>query len=440
MLKTLVLAFAGVLAATAATVSVNVTFNKDVLPVLQNRCQECHRPGEIAPMSFMTYKDTRAWAKAIKSAVLTRQMPPWFADPHYGKFSNDRSLAQSEIDTIVAWVDSGAKEGDPKDAPKPRQFVTGWTIGKPDVVFEMPTAVEIPESGVVEYTYVIIPTNFKEDMWVQAAEARAGARAEMHHVIAFLRPPGSTWFQDRPKGVPFIPQKGERGQGGGANAQRDAQQQAFAELLIGWAPGLQPTELPPGQAKLIKAGTDIVLQLHYTPNGKATSDKTKIGLIFAKEPPKERVMTMNAMNFFLKIPPGDPNYQSDAKITLHHDVKLVSMMPHMHLRGKDFEYRAVYPTGETQTLLKVPHYDFNWQLSYELKDELLLPKETRIECTAHHDNSANNKYNPDPTKEVRWGDQTWEEMMIGWFDVAFDANLDPRAIRVPARAAAGKSE
>jgi hypothetical protein len=245
----------------------------------------------------------------------------------------------------------------------------------------------------------------------------------MHHVIAFLRPPGSTWMKDEPIGVPFIPQKGQRGQ-------QNAQQQAAAELLIGWAPGLPPTELKPGQAKLVKAGTDLVLQLHYTPNGTATSDKTRIGLIFSKEPPKERVMTMNAMNFFLKIPPGDPNYEAHAQITLQHDVKLVSLMPHMHLRGKDFVYRAVYPTGETQTLLNVPRYDFGWQLSYVLDQELLLPKDTRIECTAHYDNSPNNKYNPDPAKEVRWGDQTFEEMMIGWFDVAFDANMDPRLIRV----------
>jgi hypothetical protein len=243
-------------------------------------------------------------------------------------------------------------------------------------------------------------------------------------VIAFLRPPGSTWFKDEPVGQPFIPQRGAR--------QRDAQQEAGAELLIGWAPGLQPTQLKPGQAKLVKAGTDIVLQLHYTPNGKEVDDQTQIGLIFAKEPPKERVMTMNAMNFFLKIPPGDPNYESHAEFTFQHDVKLVSLMPHMHLRGKDFEYDAVYPTGEKQVLLKVPHFDFNWQLSYTLADELVMPKGTKLECTAHHDNSANNKFNPDPTKEVRWGDQTWEEMMIGWFDVAFDKDLDPRAIRVPA--------
>ena len=430
MLKTLALGFAGILAATAGSVPANVTFNKDVLPVLQNRCQECHRPGEVAPMSFLTYKDTRGWAKAIRSAVLTKQMPPWFADPHYGKFSNDRALAQSEIDTIVAWVDGGSKEGDAKDAPKPREWVVGWSIGKPDVVLEMPTAVDIPESGTIEYTYMIVPTNFKEDMWVQAAEARAGARQQMHHVIAFLRPPGSPWFRDKQPGVAFIPERMQQRQ------QRDAQQEASSELLIGWAPGLPPTELPPGQAKLIKAGTDVILQLHYTPNGKVGSDKTKIGLIFAKEPPKERVMTMNAMNFFLKIPPGEANYETHAQITLHHDVKLVSLMPHMHLRGKDFEYRAVYPTGETQTLLKVPHYNFNWQLNYPLETQLLLPKETRIECTAHHDNSANNKFNPDPTKEVRWGDQTWDEMMIGWFDVAFDVNLDPRVIRVPAKPAA----
>jgi hypothetical protein len=182
--------------------------------------------------------------------------------------------------------------------------------------------------------------------------------------------------------------------------------------------------LRPGQAKLVKAGSDIVLQLHYTPNGKATTDQTRIGLKFAKGEVKERVMTMNCMNVFLKIPPGDPNYESHAQITLKQDVKLVSLMPHMHYRGKDFLYKAVLPSGEAQILLSVPHYDFNWQLGYVLQDQLSLPKGTRIECTAHHDNSANNKYNPDPTKEVRWGDQTWEEMMIGWFDVAFDATQD----------------
>ncbi len=352
MLKLAALGFAGVLAASAGNAPANVTFDKDVLPVLQNRCQECHRPGEIAPMSLLTYQEARPWAKAIKAAVLQKQMPPWYADPRYGHFSNDMSLSQPEIDTIVAWVDTGAKEGNPKDAPKPREFFAGWTIGKPDQIFEMPTAVDIPASGTVDYTYEIIPTNFKKDMWVQAAEARAGARKEMHHVIAFLRPPGSTWFKDEPIGVPFIPQKGARNNG------RDGAGMAASELLVGWAPGLQPTMLQPGQAKLVKAGSDIVLQLHYTPNGNATSDKTQIGIVFAKEPPKERVMTMNATDAFLKIPPGDPDYVSHAKITLQHDVKLVSMMPHMHLRGKDFEYRGRVSHGRKTNPAQCPELGF----------------------------------------------------------------------------------
>ena len=406
-LKSLTLTFAAALSAAAATGSNPATFNKDVLPILQGKCQECHRTGEIGPMSLMTYDQVRPWAKAIKTAVLTKKMPPWTADSHYGKFSNDMSLSAAQVETISNWVDGGAKEGNPKDAPKPREFYTGWTIGKPDQIFAMPAKIDIPSTGVIEYTYVIIPTGFTEDKWIQAAEARPGARTAMHHVIAFLRPPGSNWLKDAVPGQPFIPGKGQRGQRGLDSVP--------GELLVGYAPGLPPTELQEGQAKLVKAGTDIVLQLHYTPNGKETSDVTQIGVTFAKEQPKERVMTMMAASYFLKIPPGEPNYESKSQITLGQDVKLVSLMPHMHLRGKDFQYRAVYPTGETQVLLNVPHYDFNWQLSYVLKDELLLP--------------SNNSFNPDPTKEVRWGDQTFEEMMIGWFDVAFDSKMDPAALR-----------
>ena len=414
MMKSAVFTLTAALYAVAAPVPASVTFHKDVLPILASRCQECHRAGEVGPFALMTYKDARPLAKAIKEAVIAKKMPPWFADAKYGHFSNDRSMTPKEIETVVSWVDGGAKEGDPKDAPKPREFFTGWQIGKPDAILEMGSAVAVPATGVIEYMYMVVPTGFTEDKWVQAAEVRPSDRADVHHVIAFLRPAGSKWMQDVKPGVAFIPGKGNGGGDGGAS-----------ELLIGYAPGLPPTECGPGQAKLLKAGTDIVLQLHYTPNGKAGTDKTQIGLVFAKGPVKERVMTMNAINVFLKIPPGEANYESKSQTTLKQDVKLVSMMPHMHLRGKDFEYRAVYPTGETQTLLRVPRYDFNWQLDYVLADQLLLPKGTRIECTAHHDNSANNKYNPDPTKEVRWGDQTFEEMMIGWFDVAFDVTADP---------------
>lgn len=420
-LRVIAVALAGGAAAFAASLPANVTYYKDVVPVLQNRCQECHRPGEVAPMSFMSYDEVRPWAKAIKTAVLTKKMPPWFADSHYGKFANDRALSQAEIDTLVAWTDGGSKPGNAKDAPKAREFFEGWSMGKPDLVLTMPQAVDVPASGVVEYTYVVIPTNFTEDRWIQAAETRAGARSAMHHIIAFVRPPGSRWLKDAKPGVPFIPGRGERGQ-------RNVEDSVPGELLAGWAPGVPPTVCQRGEAKLVKAGSDLVFQLHYTPNGKATSDVSRIGMIFAKETPERRVMSMSAMNAFIKIPPGDPNYESHSQLTLKEDVNLVSLTPHMHLRGKDFEFRAVYPTGETETLLKVPHYDFNWQLAYRLEKERLLPKNTRIECTAHFDNSANNPANPDPSKEVRWGDQTFEEMMIGFFDVSFPASMEPRDI------------
>jgi len=292
-LKALVIGLSLSLAAVAA----NVTYYKDVAPVVQNRCQECHRPGEVAPMSFMTYDQVRPWAKAMKTAVLTKKMPPWSADPHYGKFSNDRSLSQAEIDTLVAWVDGGAVAGNPKDAPKPREYTEGWQIGKPDLVFELPTPIDVPASGIVDYTYVVIPTNFTEDKWVQFAEVRPDARSAVHHVLAFLRPPGNNFMKDAQPGVPYIPRRpgGEAGQRGQGNIQ----EQIPGEMLVGYAPGLPPSQTRPGEAKLIKAGSDIVLQLHYTPNGKAVTDRTKFGLIFAKEAPQKRVMSMMAINYFI---------------------------------------------------------------------------------------------------------------------------------------------
>lgn len=409
---TVVLTFA--VSAVAATNSGGVTFNKEVLPILQNHCQDCHRPGEAAPMSLMTYQDARPWAKAIREAVVTRKMPPWFADPHVGKFANDRSLSQTEIDTLTAWADGGAREGNPKDAPAPRQFVDGWNIGQPDLVLETPNAFNVPATGQVEYQYVIIPTKLTEDRWIQTTEVRPGNRAVMHHVIVFIREPGSKWMPDATPGVAFVPPRGNRG----------------AQLTAGlgsYVPGqvvVAPAETP-RRATLLKAGSDLVFQLHYTPNGTATTDKTKIGIIFAKDAPSTRLVGGNSATLKLAIPPGDSNYKVEASSTLQYDCDLISMMPHAHLRGKAFEYRIVRPDGQTETVLSVPHYNFNWQLTYYLEKPIHLTKGTKVEVTGWYDNSANNPFNPDPSKEVHWGEQTWEEMMMGYFNVAVDASQLP---------------
>lgn len=396
----------------------SVTFSKDVAPILQKNCQGCHRPGEAAPMSLRTYQEARPWARAMKQAVLAKKMPPWFADAQYGHFRNDRSLPQKDIDTLVSWVDAGAPEGDPKDLPQPLAFVDGWNIGQPDMVLEMPEPFQVPASGTIEYQYVVLPYKFTEDRWVQMAEVRPGNRAMVHHVIAYIRDGSSKWMRDKKPGELFVPEADANGNRPSLNG----------DLLSGFAPGLPPSILEPGQGRLIKAGSDIVLQLHYTANGHAGEDRTKVGVIFCKQAPHERVMTLAASNSKFTIPPGDPNYQVDASFELGHDAKLSALLPHMHLRGKDFQYRLVYPSGETETILRVPHYDFGWQLWYQPVSDIVLPKGTQIAATAHFDNSLNNPHNPDSTKAVTWGDQSWEEMMIGFFDVTFPAELDPKQL------------
>jgi mono/diheme cytochrome c family protein len=397
------------------------SFHKDVEPVLQKNCQTCHRPGEGGPFSLLAYSDARMMAPSIKRVVSQKTMPPWFADPNFGHFSNDRSLSEQDIRTLIAWVNAGAPEGDPKDAPPKVDWLEGWGIPKPDVVFQLPRPFSIPASGMVEYQYVIIPTGFTEDKWVQMAEARPTNRPMVHHIIAYIREPGSSYFKDEKPGVFFEAPPSKTDEKADTSA-------LPSDFLIGYAPG-QPAEiLKPGQAKLIKAGSDLVLEVHYMPNGTATTDQTKIGLIFAKEPPKQRVLTLSAVNGTFKIPPGDPNYRVDATFEVATDVVLDSLHPHMHTRGKDFEYRIVFPNGETQTLLKVPHYNWRWQLWYNLAQPIELPKGTKIECTAHFDNSANNPENPDPTKTVIWGQMSWDEMMVGFFNLVFDAKTPARAL------------
>ena len=401
------------------------TFTKDVAPILQKHCQPCHRPGEAAPFSMLTYEDTLPWAPTMKMVVTRKIMPPWFADPQYGHFSNERSLSADEVRTLVAWVNGGSQKGAAEDMPPPvKNFVEGWGIPTPDVVFQLPKPFSVPAAGVMDYQYVIVPTGFKEDKWVQALEVRPTDRAVVHHIIAYLREPGSNYFKDQKSGVFFIapPPKAD---------EKTDTSALPSDFLVGYAPG-QPAEiLHPGEGKLIKAGSDIVFEVHYTPNGKPTTDQTKLGLVLSKSAPKERVLTLSASNGTFKIPPGDPDYKVDASFEVQKSVKLVSLHPHMHSRGKSFEYRLTFPDDKTETILSVPVYNWHWQLWYNLVDPIDLPQGTKIECTAHFDNSPNNPENPDPTKAVIWGQQSWDEMMVGFFNLKFDSAMPAKEISTP---------
>jgi mono/diheme cytochrome c family protein len=410
------------------TALTSTTFHRDVEPILQKRCQGCHRPGEVAPMSFLAFHEVRPWAKAIRRVILEKKMPPWGADPHYGKFSNDRSLSQPEIDTLLSWVAGGAIEGDPSDAPQPLQFEEGWNIGKPDAVVQMPNPFKVPAEGTIQYQYVVFPTGFTEDKWVERVEVRPGNRAVLHHVNVFASPPGAKMFKTLERGRFYeFP----------APKQADPEPFSFAkddgEALHGYAPGGVPTIFKPGQARLVEAGSDIILQLHYQSNGAEAYDQTRIGFVFAKQPPTERITSVTVQNFDFTIPPMVDDYQVRAEALLNVDVKLVSLLPHMHLRGKRFMIRAYYPDGSDETLVSVPKYDFNWQTTYVLETPKLLPKGTRLESIGWYDNTPNNPSNPDPQALVVYGEQTWNEMMGGVIDLAVDPGLESPVIftRVP---------
>ncbi len=453
IIRTFALCTVFAVAAAAASTS-TVTFHKDVEPILQRNCQTCHRPGEAAPMSFLSYKDVRPWAKDIREAVVVRKMPPWYADPHYGKFDNDRTLSQKDIDTVVAWVDAGAPEGAAKDAPIPVAWTEGWAIGKPDAVIRMTQPFKVQAAGVIEYQYMIVPSGFTEDKWVQAAEARPGNRQVVHHIIAFIRSPDSKYLREYPVGVPFVPDKkarqrnrpnqgeGQNGeaekgeqprQGGGNNEAADA---TAIDFLQGFAPGLPPAVLRPGQAKLVKAGSDIIFQMHYTANGTPGEDQSMVGLIFAKEPPKERIVTMNASNPKFKIPPGDGNYKVESEFTLQRSGETGG--PDAAHASSRQGFRIPPGLSRWPDRNHPERSALRFQLAAFLlpgRSKRIFPRERKLECTAHFDNSPNNKANPDATKEVAWGDQSWEEMMIGWFDVAIPVGqVRARSIRsVPRR-------
>jgi hypothetical protein len=381
-----------------AAPKVPVTYTKHVAPILYARCATCHRPTQMAPMSLLTYEETRPWAKAIKQRVVKREMPPWFADPAHGKFANDASLPQTEIDTIAAWVDGGAVRGDDKDLPERPIFAEGWSIGEPDVVLTIPEY-NVPADGTIPYLYFTVPTNFTADTWIAGLEIRPGNRKVVHHVIVSVLDPG----REPP------PQGSTRGN-----------VDVIRNQLAGTTPNKPGVIYPTGIGKLVKAGSSLVFQMHYTAIGEAVTDRTSIGLKFAKTPPGKQVRTGLALNNRFVLPPGDANYEVRSSVTLTEDVHLISLTPHMHFRGKDFIYTAVFPDGRSEVLLRVPNYDFNWQLSYFLDMPRPMPAGTRIDCVAHFDNSSRNAANPDPKAEVRWGDQTWEEMMIGFYTFTRD--------------------
>jgi peroxiredoxin/mono/diheme cytochrome c family protein len=384
-----------------------VTYAADVAAILQNKCQSCHRPRQAAPFSLLSYDDARRWATTIREVVEDRRMPPWHADPRFGHFANDRSLSARERATLLAWVDQGAPLGDPKDLPAPKSWPEGWSVGQPDVVLSMAEPYTVPAQGTVAYQYFRVPTNFHEDKWVQSIECRPGDPAVVHHIIAYLLP------KERD------PAERRRGPG---------------EHLGGYAPGDLPSVYPPGVAKKIPAGSTLLFQVHYTPMGKIRTDRSSVGLIFAKTPPTRRAITHGIANQRFQIPPGDSNTEVESRFVFGRDAELLSFMPHMHLRGKDFKYTATFPDGRSEVLLSVPAYDFGWQSYYHLDRPKTMPKGTRIDCVAHFDNSEENPNNPDPKATVRWGEQTWEEMMIGYID--YTLPIDPPGSSPATKAAA----
>ena len=391
------------------------TFYRDVLPILQDHCQSCHRTGEVAPMPLVTYEQTRPWARAIQRAVRTRKMPPWFADPGCGHFANDPSLTPRHIETFSEWADAHSPAGNPRDAPAPRLWVDGWNLPQPpDLVKRMPTPVTIPARGDIEYTYQIVPTGFVQDKWIQMSEVRPSGRQYIHHAVVYIRPPDSLWLRNAPVGLPFT-----------ASSLTDEQDRRDAhgtksDMLIVYAPGSLPDYWPSGIARFVPRGSDLVFQVHYTANGHRGVDQTSIGIVFAKEPPKQRLLMLQLTNNHFKIPPGDDDFRVEAHGTLPNDATLFSFFPHMHLRGKRFEYNIIHPNGRIETLLRV-NYDFHWQLTYRLDQPRFLKAGTMLQAVAWYDNSRNNPHNPDPDSTVTWGDQTYEEMMVGFFDVAVNA-------------------
>lgn len=380
-----------------------VTYAKDVASIFQARCVACHRAGEIGPFAMEKYDDLVGWADMIREVVDQERMPPWFANPNHGKFANDARLTKAERDTILAWVGAGAPLGNLEDLPEPRKFVTGWNIGEPDEVIAMAeTPFDVPTDGAVPYKHFVVDPGWTEDRWLTACEVRPGARSVVHHVF-----------------VLSVPADKRAGKRHSVASSAVAAANAFrGGLIAAYAPGIPAFQAPEGMARRIAAGSKIVFQLHYTPNGRPEKDLTQVGFRFCdKSQVRQEVEALSAHNFLFRIPPNSPDHVLKASYTFEKDRYLRYMLPHMHLRGKSFQYFARFPDGRRELLLDVPKYDFNWQIQYELAEPLLMPKGAVLECIGHYDNSSANPANPDPNAAVLPGEQTWDEMMIGWFGV-----------------------
>jgi len=419
-----------------------ITFTKDVAPILFKNCAQCHRPDDIAPFSVLSYKDVRPWAKSIREKVISREMPPWHADPKYGNFSNDMRLTEAEIETITGWVDGGAKEGDPREMPPAPILSSTWEIGQPDLVLTMPEMFEIPAGKADDYIYFRVPTNFTEDKWVEAAEFRPGNKSVVHHAVVFLETPSLfamaqdlakkggvdsknpiSVFQMNDSGTMYLDGTVNRTRADApvindaCAAQKSSKGGGGAAILAAYAPGRNADIYPKGTAKRLQAGSNLIFQMHYAKNtGKPEKDRTSIALVFAKQPVERMVETLLIFNDLFAIPPGADNHEATACHTLRRDIQLINYMPHMHVRGKDMKYEVVYPDGKRETLISVAPYSFNWQTLYKLRQPVAIPRGSRLMVTGHFDNSAKNRLNPDPTKTVRFGEPTYDEMLVGFID------------------------
>ena len=391
----------GVSPAGAAQENGGPTFAKDVAPIFHARCVGCHRPDHVAPMSLVTYDEARPWARAVKQRVEAREMPPWGAAPGVQDYRNDTSLTQEEIDTIVAWVDGGAPEGNAADLPAVPQFADGWSIGEPDYVFTMVEPHEVPADGTIPYLYFTVPTNLTEDVWISAHEVKPGDRRVLHHVTSQVIE-GS--------GTPTDP---------GPKRARDRTRTTVRGAHVGWyVPNHPGTIYRDGVGSRLPAGVEIEAEMHYTTVGIASTDQTSWGVILAKSSPSELRQVRSGMvggDLSFVIPPHEPNYEMVGRQTFQRDAYLLTLNPHMHSRGKDMTFTAVHSDGSRVVLLSVPRYNFNWQINFELTKPYFMPKGSVLEVVSHHDNSANNRANPNPDTEVRYGDQTWEEMAFGFY-------------------------